>query len=767
MGMLIDTTGVTAVMLVGGMAAAPFYPILLWIIFGHGFRFGRRYLFASSVMALSLFSLVIYLNPSWRMVPALDVAMVVALVVLPAYVSTLLGKLEQAVWRAEEANKAKSRFLAVVSHEFRTPLNAVIGLSDLLRRQERDDDRSEMLGTIRTAAGNILGLVDAVLDAAKIEAGRFTVVAEPYDLHRVLGALRGLLEQQAHARGLWLRLVLDPRVPPFLIGDAGALRQVLTNLVANALKFTETGGVTIRIALHPDTAGNDRIGFAIEDTGIGIPPDLQERIFESFTQAEDTTNRTYGGTGLGLTIAKDLVELMNGRLSLQSEAGSGTSFSFDLPLRLAEATEFPALSAQGTVAVLGRGTLAARAHAAIRAGGFSSQPADDLGTAVLLMRRGNGRRLLVLTEWDADDQAEVLDMVTSRIEGSVDIVAIQPEAQKVPGFVLAALSPDRLESDLATLVRAALAPHQGNPATAVPIPNATEYPARILVAEDNLTNQQVVRRILEWAGHEVVIVGSGLDAVDRIAVERFDLVLMDLNMPGMGGIEALKLLRFTEDDLPPVVALTADVTEATVEACKEVGFSDYAMKPIDTPVLLAMIDRLIAASRPVDADAATQVSRPAVPLNMTEIVRSLETRPSTRIQSVVTLQSSGDGPPVLDRRKLDGLAMLDQGDGFVDEVIETFILEARETVAAIEAAVRQANHKAIHDHAHALRSSAAHVGATGLFDVLLSWRGLDESALISRGPAEVQRLRLELDRAASSLINWRDEQGLSRISARS
>ena len=246
-GMLVDTGGVNGVMLVGGMTAAPFYPILLWIIFGHGFRFGRPYLFASAGMSLLLFGLVVLLNRDWRVVPALDVAMIMALVVLPAYVSVLLRKLEQAIRRAEDANRAKSRFLAVMSHEFRTPLNAVIGLSDLLRRDERDDDRREMIGTVRTAAGTILGLVDAVLDAAKIEAGKFTVVQKPFDLHGLLGVLRGMLEPQAQARGLWLRLVLDPAVPPHLSGDMAALQQVLTNLVANALKFTETGGVTLRV----------------------------------------------------------------------------------------------------------------------------------------------------------------------------------------------------------------------------------------------------------------------------------------------------------------------------------------------------------------------------------------------------------------------------------------------------------------------------------------------------------------------------------------
>jgi len=770
LGMLIDTTGVNAVMLVGGMAASPFYPILLWIIFGHGFRFGRPYLFASAGMSLVLFGLVVFFNKNWRQIPQLDIALIMALVVLPAYVSVLLRKLEQAVQRAEQANQAKSRFLAVMSHEFRTPLNAVIGLSDLLRRDEKDDDRREMLGTIRTASGTILGLVDAVLDAAKIEAGRFAVVRKPFDVHLLLGILRGMLEPQAQARGLWLRLVLDPQVPPGLTGDMSALQQVLTNLIANALKFTERGGVTIRVSRVMLPNGEAGVGFDVEDTGIGIPQELQARIFESFTQAEETTNRIYGGTGLGLTIAKELVELMGGRLAVASAPDQGTRFGFALPLVPVATGALPPLPSHGTVVVLGEGALAERAHAAIRAAGISSQPATDLATAALLLRRGHGRRLLVLGRAGHEDAVELLDLVTRRIEVQVDIVVLQPAAALRPDYAMASVAPDGIEHDLPVLVRAALAPHQAPALESRQQPAIARHPARLLIAEDNLTNQQVARRILESAGHEVVIVGSGQEAVDRIAVERFDLVLMDLNMPGMGGIEALKLLRFTEDDLPPVVALTADVTDATVEECRKVGFSGYAMKPIETDTLLDQIDRLVAEHRASGAPAADPVAprpvrvappQPAVPsaAKPTELVTEL-----SKPRPVVALASAGDPRPVLDRRKLEGLAVLDQGDGFIDELLDTFVSEAAELVDGIEQAVAQEDVAAMRDHAHALRSSAAHVGAVALFDVLLGWRGLDDAALLARGPAEVQRLRLELERATTGLTAWHAQQALDRRS---
>ncbi|WP_027134531.1 hybrid sensor histidine kinase/response regulator [Geminicoccus roseus] len=772
LGMLIDTGGVNAVMLAGGMTAAPFYPILLWIIFGHGFRYGRPYLFGSAAVSLVLFGLVVLLNPDWRQVPALDVAMILALVVLPAYVSVLLRKLEQAIRRAEAANQAKSRFLAVMSHEFRTPLNAVIGLSDLLRQDEADDDRREMVGTIRTAAGTILGLVDAVLDAAKIEAGRFVVVTKPFDLHALLGVLRGMLEPQAQARGLWLRLVLDPSVPPHLSGDVAALQQVLANLVANALKFTEQGGVTLRVARAALPDGRAGVGFVVEDTGIGIPPELQARIFESFTQAEDTTNRAYGGTGLGLTIAKELVELMGGRLTLASTVGEGARFGFVLPLAPAPAPTVASFPLHGTVVVLGRGDLAARARAAVEAAGAAAMAAGDLASAVRALRLGHGRKLLVLAEPLAEDLAELAQLVARRIEGSVDLVLVQPPERPVPDAALAALAAPDLERDLPVLVRAALAPHQALP-DGRPAPVRAAHPARLLVAEDNLTNQQVARRILESAGHQVVVVGSGQEAVDRIAAEAFDLVLMDLNMPGMSGIEALKLLRFVEDELPPVLALTADVTEATVEECRQVGFAGHAVKPIDAPILLAQIDRLVEnrvrpqpPASPPPAPASLRVVHPATsgqraapPRPAAPARPDLPARPAAPAEArpALALAPASEGRPALDRRKLDGLAALDHGDGFVEELIDTFVAEAGELIHAIERAVAEGDAAAMRDHAHALRSSAAHVGASALFDVLLGWRGLDDARLLARGPAEVQRLQLELERAATGLLAWQTE----------
>ena len=772
-GMFVDTAGVTSVMMVGGMTAAPFYPLLLWIIFGHGFRFGRTYLFASATSAVLLFALVMLVNPDWRAVPVLDVALLLALIVLPAYVSILLRKLEAAIQRAEEANQAKSRFLAIMSHEFRTPLNAVIGLSELLGRDERHEDRREMLGTIRTAAGALLGLVDAVLDVAKIESGKFAIVEQPFDLHGVLGILRGLLEPQARARGLFLRLRLDPGIQPLLQGDPGALRQVLTNLIANALKFTERGGVTMRIDAAPAADGRVGIRFAVSDTGIGIPAEVQARIFESFTQADDGTSRAYGGTGLGLTIARELVDLMGDELTVSSEPGKGSTFTFTLAFAPAAPQSVPPLPVQGTVVVLGDGELASRVHQVARGAGFASQAAAELGTATVLLKRGHGRRVLILADSAlSGDLTEMVEIILRRIDGPVDVMTVGDEATRMPQLEMAHLPPGRLEGDLPILLRAALAPHEAKLVTS-PESVIAKHPARLLIAEDNLTNQQVARRILESAGHQVVIVGSGHEAMERLEEESFDLVLMDLNMPGISGIETVKLLRFAHDtdELPPIIALTADVTDETITECRKVGFSDYAEKPINAALLVGMIDRHLAdrnvtppVSAPIRIVPPPRPAAPQAPPPAPTLTAPAPPAPPAR-GNLVALPQTQDGRPVIEHRKLEGLALLDQGDGFLEEVLETFMADAVVLVGEIDQAVQAGDAALIRDRAHALRSSAAHVGASALFDVLLGWRGLDDTTLLRQGPAEAQRLRLEMERANEALRQWQRDRAPARSNA--
>ncbi len=321
--MLVDNIACNGVMLIGGPSAMVFFPLLLWTILGHGFRFGRGYLVAAAATAVVCFGAVMRFGPGWESVPYLDVGLLFSLILLPAYFWILLGKLTDAVSRAEEASRAKSQFLATMSHEFRTPLNAVIGMSDLLRTTSLDAEQRGMVGTIRGAAGSLLALVNDLLDIASIEARRLTVEPVPFSLARELAGLRAMLHPQVRDKGLYLRMRWHPDTPSDLIGAAEPLHRILLNLTANAVRFTARGGVLIEVVPLELTAAGVLLRLAVRDTGIGIPTERQKEIFERFTQADADTRRRFGGTGLGLAIARDLATLMGGQIGVLEHAGSG------------------------------------------------------------------------------------------------------------------------------------------------------------------------------------------------------------------------------------------------------------------------------------------------------------------------------------------------------------------------------------------------------------------------------------------------------------
>lgn len=735
-GMAIDTLGVNGIMLIGGVATAAFYPILLWIVFGHGFRFGRAYLFAAAGSALVQFAAVVALNPEWRELPGLDISLVLALILLPLYVSGLLRRLETALQTAEEASKAKSRFLAVMSHEFRTPLNAIIGMGDVLARSRLDTDQRDTLRTIAGAAQELLRLVNELLDFAKIEARKVAVERVPFRLSEVLAQSRALLSSIAAERGLYLRLRIEPDVPMDLIGGVSALHHILTNLMANAVKFTHEGGVTVTVRRVGGTGPTVRLRFEVKDTGIGIPAEAQARIFESFEQAESGTARQYGGTGLGLSIAHELLAALGGTIDVASARGVGSCFSFELEMELGQSAAAAPIG-EGTLFLVG----APSEREALRRGLTGAGPVIvELATAQDLRPRlaaAHGRRAVVVTE--PVDDAE-LSAIAATLDG---------DGQRDPADLFTMFRPRRAcnasvadldvtdVGSLRSLLAVTFFAGEANPVEARPAQAA--IPARVLVADDNATNLRVARRILELAGHEVLTANDGDRAAEIVGAEPVDVVLMDLNMPGLSGIDSLKLMRFVVDAerLPAVVALTADATPDAVRACRDAGFADYLTKPIDSERLLATIARLVAA-RPESA-RAHRLRPPSPPA--AEVVSEPAVARRAPVRSAATLAADA----VVDPRKLDMLRELDSGDGFLEEVLTGFIDDARQTIERIGAAAREARPEAIRDEAHALRSSAAHVGAVALVRTTMRWRGLDDAALVSACRTDLERLDGDLE----------------------
>ncbi len=346
--LVLDMTTLSLGMHFGDSAFALGYPIYLWIIFGNGFRFGVRYLFTAAAVAIVGFLAVILTTPIWLRDRDLGYGLLLGLVILPAYVASLIRKLSEAKQQAETANKAKSLFLASVSHELRTPLNAIITLSDLLKIAQLEREQREMASTIGDSGRSLLRLINEILDLSRIEAGNQPVKIAEFELVDCLARMRRVLGVQAARKGLDLKVFVGPNVPSRINGPEQELEQILTNLVGNAIKFTQSGGVTVAINLasRETDRGDDEtpvtgetLVFAVRDTGIGIAPDALGRIFERFTQADDTIIDRFGGTGLGLAIVRQLVERHGGAIDVESEPGQGSVFTFTMPVTRGVATE--------------------------------------------------------------------------------------------------------------------------------------------------------------------------------------------------------------------------------------------------------------------------------------------------------------------------------------------------------------------------------------------------------------------------------------------
>jgi two-component system sensor histidine kinase RpfC len=605
---------------IGGEAHSAFFAIYLWIVFGNGFRFGLVWLHASMGVALLGFAAVFATTPFWHQQPHLALGLIGGLVVLPLYAGALIRKLSDARAAAETASQAKSLFLANVSHELRTPLNAIIGMSALLRDSRLDAGQRDMVHTVGVAARSLLELIDDILDLSQIEAGRMAVRIEEFDLPDLLAEVRGLVAAQAQARGIRIGLHLAAGTPARLRADRRHLREILVNLAGNAVKFTELGGVSVAVRAERVAEARLSLRFEVSDTGIGVAPDAQQRIFESFTQADPGIVTRFGGTGLGLAICARLVALLGGRIGIESAPGAGSTFWFTFDAEPVPSPEPRPLPEGAAVALLLADDLAARLAPMLAALGLVPRRVDGFAAAVAAAEGG----AVVVAE-----AALLPGAASGGIAGAVAALASPAWpalpltlVERSPADVLprdatrwasGSVAADCTGADLSLGLRiAGLARRPasdtgwdapaGDGAAGPEAGGAAGRRLRVLVADDNAVNRKVAARILERAGHAVVAVADGeaaLDALEAASLGEaagFDLVLMDVNMPVLDGIEATKLFRFASLGQPrrlPVLGLTADAMPATRARCIEAGMDGCLTKPIEPDRLLEAIERLV------------------------------------------------------------------------------------------------------------------------------------------------------------------------------